>query len=1262
MAINNMKWIDSKDLENWAGRRDCQEILPFVIRRLIRATVNSIKSISFPSGDNIVYSGWDGKLESVERTEYIPEGLSLWEISTDEDIKRKADSDYQKRKQDPLGYDPSETVFIFVTPRIWTKKEKWTNEKKNEKFWKDVKVYDARDLEEWLEQAPAVAAWLARHIGKYPQNVQSLEDWWNEWSKVTNPPLIPELVIGGRKEEYEKIKSWLNDPPSPLLVQAFTSEEAIAFLSAVIFELSENEKEYFLSKSVVVSDQNSFRHITTTCKGGLLLIPTFKETETAISYSNTHHIFIPLGPDDTINKKKLVLSHIRREEFINALVKMGISKELAEKYSRDTARILSVLRRQLSPASTQPEWAKAENARKLIPALLIGKWNENTQGDKEIISEIAKLPYEEYIPSLKTWSYKPDPPILKVGEVWRLTSHIDSFFALSPFLTKEDFENFKNISLKVLREINPALELEPEKRWMASVYGKIPKYSKELREGISETLILIAVFGDKVNNGQGLDLSYTPQSWIDSLIRELLNNADGKLWYSLSDVLPLIAEASPSAFLEAVEDSLSQKSPPIMSMFSETDDPFTSHSAHPSLLWALEGLAWDPNLLSRITIILGKLARLDPGGKLANRPINTLRSIFLLWLPQTLASLEQRLKSLDLLIEREPEIGWSLLINILPRPKDVSFCNYKPRWRQFSEKEHLESISGIVEMVLKNVGTNGRRWSEVIEHYPNLPLQDRERVLQKLSECVNSIDEGKLELWNKLRTMLSHHRSFSDAEWVLPEKELTKIEELYNKLEPDDIIKRFIWLFDEYWPELPEGKKLEDHERFEQVVNQKRKEAVQSIRNNLGIHGVINLATQTQNPKFVGIALAEISLTDKEEETLFSLLDTDEQKKISFVQAYILQKALKDGDIYIDKIVNDAINMKWSNKKIVNLFLGFPQKQKVWNLLKKFNSQIQQEYWEKLYPSFFDLTTEDKLYGLKQLMGVRRYFTALKMTAIMTAMFRQEIPPKFIAELLTKAVSEKSIDTINIVQPWDIGELFKILDQAEEIKRDELAKLEWLYLPILASVGSDRPPKVLHQELANNPEFFATVIRYVYKPKNKDFDQEEEELTEELKKQRAPFAFILLHTWKTIPGSDDTGKINYQKLKEWVDKARNFCKEQDRLEVCDRHIGQVFAHALPDSSGNWPPEEICKIIEEVASKELDSGFMIGIRNKRGVVIKSTFEGGKQERMLAEQYRLYSERLVAQYPRVSAILRKVAEGYENEARREDQESERRDLDW
>jgi len=1263
-----MKWINSTDLENWATTRDCQESLPLVIRRFIRETVKGIESISFPSGDNIVYPGWDGMVKSLEETEYIPKGLSVWEISTEGKIKQKAEEDYRKRKQNYYDFNPSETVYIFLTPRRFSAKDKWVSEKRKDKFWKDVRVYDARDLEEWLEQAPTVAAWLAKHIGKYTENVLSLEDWWKEWSQVTSPPLVPELLLCGRKDEREKLVSWLKSTPSCLAVQSFTKDEVVGFLASVILTLSETEKEYFLSKALVVKNSDSFRHITTTCKHDLLLIPEFDDIEFTISYSNRYHIFIASTPDNTMIKDKkgiIILSQMDREEFVYSLDKMGIKREIAEKYARDSARIISVLRRQLIPIPQLPEWAKYDKAKDFLPALLIGKWNESKEGDKDIVCKIAKKPYKEFATALRGYLNMPDPPILKIGENWRLTSRIDAFFALSSFLTRIHFEKFKDITLEVLKEIDPSLDLEPEKRWMASAYGKISKNSNDLREGIAETLILIAVFGDKVNSGRRLDLPYNPQAFVDSIIGELLNNADWKLWCSLSDILPLIAEALPISFLDSVESSLAQNPSAIMAMFAETDDILTSKSAYPSLLWALECLAWSPELLARVTLILGELAKRDPGGKLDNRPINSLRSIFLLWYPQTYASLKQRLECLDLLIANEPEVGWNLLIMLLPTLYDSSFSNYKPLWRKFSEKsenevtikEHLEGIIYIVDKALKNVGNNGRRWCDVMEHFSSLPLKEREKVLSQLLEHINSISEGRLDLWNKLREILSRHRSYRDAGWALPEDELIKIEELYNKLVPAGKERCYQWLFDDYFPNIPEGNEMGDYKKLEEIITQKRKEAIRSIRDESGIDGIINIATQAKYPELVARTLSGFSLSNDEEKILYSLLGSEEKSKVYFVQEYIRQKSSINGESYIEKILEEAQLENWSSKKLVNLFFAFPQNRKVWEILKTFELQIQQKYWQSVYPRLLDITIEDKLYALEQLIKVRRYFTALNTAA----MFKNEIPPKFIVELLGKAVLERSIDNFNIVSAWDIQELFKVLDQSNEIDRNIIAKFEWLYLPILASVGSSRPPIGLHQELSENPAFFAEVIKYLYKPKSNDIPEEGEELLEELKRQRARLAFKLLNSWDIVPGSDSNGKIDYEKLKGWVNKARELCKKMDRLEGCDRHIGRVLAHAKSDKAGNWPSEEVCKIIEDIRSKELEIGFSIGIYNKRGVVSKTPFEGGRQERILAELYKNFADSLANRFTRTSAIIKKVAEDYENEAKREDEEAEKRNLE-
>ena len=125
-----MRWIDATNLKQWAVRRDCQEILPLLIKRLIRATVKEIKNIRFPSGESVQIRGWDGILNAKSETEFIPSGESAWEISARKDFKCKAETDFNKRTKNPLGINISEATYICVTPYSWSNKDEWCSEKK----------------------------------------------------------------------------------------------------------------------------------------------------------------------------------------------------------------------------------------------------------------------------------------------------------------------------------------------------------------------------------------------------------------------------------------------------------------------------------------------------------------------------------------------------------------------------------------------------------------------------------------------------------------------------------------------------------------------------------------------------------------------------------------------------------------------------------------------------------------------------------------------------------------------------------------------------------------------------------------------------------------------------------------------------------------------------------------------------------------------------------------------------------------------------
>ena len=136
-----MKRITSTDLSNWAPTRDCQEHLPLLIRRLIRASPVTINKILIPAGDNVILPGYDGTVKVENGTEYIPGGSSIWEMGSGRDFKDKAEKDYKKRSNEMDSIEAANTTFVFVAPYVWSDKDAWINGKEDKKIMAVSKNY-----------------------------------------------------------------------------------------------------------------------------------------------------------------------------------------------------------------------------------------------------------------------------------------------------------------------------------------------------------------------------------------------------------------------------------------------------------------------------------------------------------------------------------------------------------------------------------------------------------------------------------------------------------------------------------------------------------------------------------------------------------------------------------------------------------------------------------------------------------------------------------------------------------------------------------------------------------------------------------------------------------------------------------------------------------------------------------------------------------------------------------------------------------------
>ena len=225
-----MTLVDGTDLVAWANRRSSQEILPQLLRRLVHGTVDNPIRVEFPAGEGVQLEGWDGIVAVEAGNAFVPSGISVWEMGVTRGIKGKADSDYEKRRQDPRGVDPAESTLVFVTPRRWKGKDEWINDRQRDGAWRQVRAYDADDLEAWLERAPAVHVWVSIVLGKHPETAVDLGSCWLDWAGTTRPVMTAELVLSGRAEVAERVRAWLTESAAPLALQAESRDEALAVL------------------------------------------------------------------------------------------------------------------------------------------------------------------------------------------------------------------------------------------------------------------------------------------------------------------------------------------------------------------------------------------------------------------------------------------------------------------------------------------------------------------------------------------------------------------------------------------------------------------------------------------------------------------------------------------------------------------------------------------------------------------------------------------------------------------------------------------------------------------------------------------------------------------------------------------------------------------------------------------------------------------------------------------------------------------------
>lgn len=1263
VSLMNFKANDIKHFFTEDNSR--RSLLAVFLRKLVHSTGRDLQKVDFPGNDDAERPGWDGIVEAGSGTPWIPSGSSRWEFGVTGKVKTKADGDFAKRVNARDDTDKSNITFVFVTPRRWPGKNAWVKEKKKNGVWKDVRAYDASDLEQWLEQSTEAQFWFAEQTDRSYDGVKTLNHCWHDWATVTDPVLDPSLFTTLIEAWKDEVKSFLEKNDRHVLrITADSPEEALAFISQV---LATSDLEQYGDRTLVFN------------KTGVL--PKLaRGTTNFIAVIHDQEVMEELGPYRTLLKSivfypryasnvqcDVELQPLNQETFTKTLLVMKMSRDEIVKLANESGRSLTVLRRRLSNQDVirKPIWAKIDEiAQGFIPLVFVGVWNSLSEADQTILSLLAETSWEVLESRIHVLLRFEDSPLWTIDGKQGVISKIDSLFLIADSVTKTKLDRFFEIARIVLGEDDPAFELPQEERLVAPLLGKNREFSKAMRISVAETLVMLAVYGNGLLKKRlGIDV----ERRVANTVQELLTPLTTRKLEENERELPLYAEAAPETFLRIIEGDLRKEKSQVLGVLRPAKTWPLCWCPRSGLLWALEGLAWNPDNFPRVVEILGKLSEVEINDNWMNKPVESLASIFRAWMPQTAATLEKRVTAVKMLLKNHPTVGWKICLRQIRDCGRYSCAyNYKPKWRTDGHGfgEPFKSsvpinvfVSEMVELVLNRSSYTVEMLCDLISKMHLLDPEKQARVwklIDKWHDKISNNVEVSTIRETIYRTFLSRwaRKKFNEKEHA---NLLEKAKTVYCDLQPKDALNRYEWLFRQGWVEELPGELGIDEMDFrarEQRVKQLRREALTEILQKHGFPGIFELSDKGKCQREIGGLLVSDLLTEEQIEDLIlqclrpSANDSD-RKDIASGALWALGDKRRE-------TLYEHLRGKIAEKEVLRLLFLSPYRTSTWKLVDQLSAEARSRYWDEVVPQYIPDSREQNNESVRRLLEVGRPRAAFVSMDIKL----EEIDPSLLAQLLS-AMAKKSRDKTGEyrLDGYHVRHAFELINCNSELTLEEKAGLEFAYLEVLTPLlrlDKERHIPNLELYLEKHPEFFVQAVVWAYK-RDDDGEDPPEFRVADNREQWAERGLRLFESIGRIPGQDKvTEEERREALAQWVATVRRSCAELSRADIADLCLGKLFSAAPVGEDGVWPNEAVRDVMEGLQSEYINQGAHVGLYNARGPHWSK--EGGDQERDLADIYRTWADALQFTHPFVSStLLRSMVDTYECQAEERDAEA-------
>ncbi|ABA57200.1 hypothetical protein Noc_0681 [Nitrosococcus oceani ATCC 19707] len=1245
--------ITATHLAEWSDQRVAQGMLPIMVRRLINTTAQ-IKSIAMPGGESVGEPGWDGVLSVAVGNPWVPDGASCWELGTSADPARKARDDFKKRVTELSAEHAAQTTYVFVTSRRWREKGKWQEKARNQNVWADVLVWDADDLEAWLETSATTSLWMASQIGIAGPGIDSIETYWDHWHRQPSPILTSTALLVGREKARDELLKLIDQRDPLIAVMADSQSEAVGFAGSQLIESD------YSQRAVCVTSMKGWQYVDAN-PGVELVIVANNQLASNRAPREGMSLIIPLAVGDeafnligtaakAADQKVIELSRPKPGEFEQALLEFGIAPSDAARYTGTLGRSWTVFRRMnaLNPAVRKPEWIDGPNATSLHVLTLVGAWSGESQGDKACIEQVANRPYEEVEAELLELVLLDDAPVLKIGNLWKAKAPLELLNLVGPKLTGAVLSRFFQVARAVFEEPDPVLELEDDKRWMATIYGKVREHSGVVLDAMADSIAKLGYFADASPNAGNVGRE------VRAFIRQLLSNASEDRWLSVSQYLRSFAEAAPDEYLSTIQESLDAPEKPVIRLIAETQSSGVfGRCWHANLLWSLEILAWYPQRLMKVAEILAKLSETEVKGNWGNTPFNSLISLFRPWLPQTAATVDHRIRVVRNIVDQYPQIGWRLLLALAPNHHDFASANAKPRWREddagaeggVTHGEHRHFVLTISSLLLDQSRGDAARIAELVPMIDRLGIEFREGVIALVNASLEFEDEDKEQIRSAIRRHLHWKNSFNLSGERHDRYAADALRPAFDSLAADDLVIRHAWLFSNGWVDLPDGRE-DDYEETNRAREDLRATAVREIFNLQGWQGINQLVNRSGDPRLIGWELVSDPFGRKEliEWLCHRYLNLAEYSLDSLTSGVLHAVTETECREFLVLVIAELERRNAQSSAIAGLMSNARQRMWVWCLIEEQAPEIREQFWKIARPYYVRAEGDDLIFCIEKLLSANRPRAAFEALGNRAA----DVPSSLLTKILEGIGASQEKDA-PLPQPWNISRLFTALSQAGQLSQSELASLEFVYYKILHREEYGTPN--LFAEILNSPESFIELICLVYKPRN----SESEPIPESMQ-GTAQTAGSLLHNGRGIPGRDSNGVIDPKIFFGWVKKARELANEKDRLAVTDLTIGTWLSDWPCNKNLEfWPDKVIAELLDRDDCEDIRRGFSIGVQNSKGVSSRNPYDGGNQEREIANKFKAFAATWGDEKTNLSAMIEDIAKSFEHQARSHDDDA-------